>query len=314
MSNHSMQRLVTRYLDHRHHLGYELVSTGVMLRNFARFADRTAPGQPLTIELGLRWAQSSDNLSARYRTARLTALRGLGRYGSLFDPRIEVIPKSQFGGGRRRPNPHIYSPAQVRALMRDAKLLEPSWSPLRAATMRTIIGLLWCTGLRIGEAVRLRDQDFDPRAATLRIAPCKRSPQRLIPIHPSVVGALQRYQRQRLRLYRRSEHLFVSHSGKGGLSLRTTIEFYFQWLASPLKPKGEMKSVRLHDFRHTFATNLIARWSRQRAPLPHHLVLLARYLGHHKFSDTYWYVQPDRAALQHAATTFHDYRHRRNDQ
>jgi integrase len=304
-----MQRLVATYLVHRRQLGYELVSTGILLRSFARFADRVARDQPLTIDLGYRWALAPTPLTPRYRQARLGALRGLARYATLFDPRTETMPKAQFGSStRHRPTPHIYTLAQVRTLMRDAALLEPSWSPLRALTMRTVIGLLWCTGLRIGEAVRILDRDFDAKAATLRIAPRKFSPERIIPIHPSVVRALQRYQRERLKLYPRSQHLFVSHSGQGGLSLRTTIEFYFRWLAAPLRPKGSRSSVRLHDFRHTFATNWVARWSRQSAPLPHHLVLLTRYLGHHKFSDTYWYLQPDRCALRHAATTFQNYR------
>jgi len=304
-----MHQLVARYLAHRRQLGYELVSTGILLRSFARFADRAAPGQPLTIELGYRWALALVPLTPRYRQVRLSVLRGLARYAVLFDPRTEVMPKAQFGSSERhRATPHIYTLAQVRWLMRDAALLEPSWSPLRALTVRTVIGLLWCTGLRIGEAVRILDRDFDAKAATLRIAPRKFSPERIIPIHPSAVQALQRYQRKRLKLYPRSQHLFVSHSGQGGLSLRTTIEFYFRWLASPLRPKGSLESVRLHDFRHTFATNWVARWSRQSAPVPHHLVLLTRYLGHHKFSDTYWYVQPDRCALRHAATTFQNYR------
>lgn len=308
MSTDLMSQFVTRYLDHRRQLGYQLGSTGILLRNFARFADRTAAGQPLTNDLALRWALAPVNLTPRYRSARLNALRGFGRYRVLFDPKTEILPKGQYGADRRsRPAPHIYTVAQVRGLMRDTKLLLPSWSPLRALTMKTIVGLLWCTGLRIGEAVRLHDRDFDPRAATLRIAPRKFSPERILPIHPTVVRALQHYQRRRRRLYPRSEDLFVSHSGQGGLSLRCTIEFYFKWLASPLSSKGDLESVRLHDFRHSFATNWVARWSRQRAPLPHHLVLLSRYLGHHKFSDTYWYVRPDRAALQHAATTFQSY-------
>lgn len=309
MSPGPMQRLVARYLAHRRQLGYALVSTSVLLRSFARFADRTAPAQPLTIELGYRWALGPTRLSPRYRRSRLGALRGLARYATLFDSRTEVMAKDQFGSSARdRPTPHIYTLAEVRLLMRDAALLEPSWSPLRALTMRTMIGLLWCAGLRIGEAVRILDRDFDARAATLRLAPRKFSPERIIPIHSSVVRALQRYQRTRLKLYPRSRHLFVSHSGQGGLSLRTTIEFYFKWLASLIRPRGTMPSVRLHDFRHTFATNWITRWSRQSAPLPHHLVLLTRYLGHHKFSDTYWYVQPNRRALRHAATTFQNYR------
>jgi integrase len=309
MNTDPMQRLVARYLVHRRQLGYELESTGIMLRSFARFADRTVPGQPLTIDLGYRWALAPARLGLQYRESRLGAIRGLARYAVLFDPRTEVMPKAQFGSSAsRRATPHIYTLAQVRFLMSDAALLEPSWSPLRALTMRTVIGLLWCTGLRIGEAVRILDRDFDARAATLRIAPRKFSPERIIPIHLSVVQALQRYQRERLKLYPRSQHLFVSHSGKGGLSLRTTIEFYFRWLASPLHPKGSLESVRLHDFRHTFATHWVARWSRQSAPLPHHLVLLTRYLGHHKFSDTYWYVQPDRRALRHAASIFQNHR------
>ena len=309
MKTGPMQRLVVRYLDHRRQLGYELGSTGILLRSFARFADRAAPGQPLTNDLGYRWALAPAPLTPRYRQARLSALRGLSRYAKLIDSRTEAMPKAQFGSSaRHRPTPHIYTLAQVRMLMRDSALLEPSWSPLRALTMRTVTGLLWCTGLRIGEAVRILDRDFDAQAATMRIAARKFSPERIIPIHPSVVRALQRYQRERLKRYPRSRHLFVSHSGQGGLGLRTTIEFYFRWLASPLRSTGSLDSVRLHDFRHTFATRWIARWSRQSAPLPHHLVLLTRYLGHHKFSDTYWYVQPDRRALQHAAVTFQHHR------
>jgi integrase len=316
MSTRPMHQLVARYLAHRRQLGYELVSTGILLRSFARFADRAAPGQPLTTDLGYRWALAPTPLTARYRQSRLCALRGLARYAVAFDPRTEAMPKAQFGASaRHRPTPHIYTAAQVRWLMQRARQFKASyWSLVRPQTIRTVIGLLWCTGLRIGEAVALRDDDFNPRAATLRIAPRKFSPERIIPVHPSVVCALERYQRQRRRCYPRSEHLFVSGSGKGGMSLRATIEYYFRLLAASIVPTGTMKTVRLHDFRHTFATNWIAQWSRQSAPLPHHLVLLTRYLGHHKFSDTYWYVQPDRAALQHAATTFHDYRHRRNNQ
>lgn len=156
MSTRPMQQLVARYLAHRHQLGYELVSAGILLRSFARFADRTAPGQPLTTDLGYQWALAPRRLSSRYRVLRLVALRGLSRYARLFDSRTETIPKGQFGASARdRPTPHIYTLAQVRLLMRDAALLGPSWSPLRALTMRTIIGLLWCTGLRIGEAIRI---------------------------------------------------------------------------------------------------------------------------------------------------------------
>jgi integrase len=62
--------------------------------------------------------------------------------------------------------------------------------------------------------------------------------------------------------------------------------------------------VRLYDFRHTFATHLIARWSRQSHPVAHHLILLSRYLGHRGFNSTWWYVSSDPRSLQSAASRF----------
>jgi hypothetical protein len=47
-----------------------------------------------------------------------------------------------------------------------------------------------------------------------------------------------------------------------------------------LVSSGERRSVRLMDFRHTFASERISQWSRQSQPIAHHLLLLARYLGH----------------------------------
>jgi site-specific recombinase XerD len=52
----------------------------------------------------------------------------------------------------RRIPPYLYSPEEVAALMSAADGLTP---PLRAATWRTLIGLLAVTGMRQGEACRL---------------------------------------------------------------------------------------------------------------------------------------------------------------
>lgn len=83
-----MQRLVAHYLSHRRQLGYEMSAAGILLRNFARFADRVAPGKPLTVDLGLRWALAPKQIDPHYRDSRINALRGR--------------PDSGHGGGHRR--------------------------------------------------------------------------------------------------------------------------------------------------------------------------------------------------------------------
>ena len=48
--------------------------------------------------------------------------------------------------------PYLYTDAEIRALMEASSAIP---TPHRAATMRTLIGLLAVTGMRVGEAIRL---------------------------------------------------------------------------------------------------------------------------------------------------------------
>ena len=53
-----MTRHVQAYLSLRRAFGFHLNIAGQVLQAFARFADREAAGEPFTVEMALRWAQS----------------------------------------------------------------------------------------------------------------------------------------------------------------------------------------------------------------------------------------------------------------
>ena len=103
-----------------------------------------------------------------------------------------LLPASKY-----RPAPYLYSQREIVALMHAARSLEP---PLRAATMETLIGLLACTGLRIGEALRLDREDFDPAGPVLTVRDSKFGKSREVLLHPSTVQALTHYEEIRDRL------------------------------------------------------------------------------------------------------------------
>jgi integrase len=54
----------------------------------------------------------------------------------------------------------------VAALLRQTQSLK---TPLRTATLRTLIGLLAVTGMRLGEALAVDDDDFDTDAGLLLV-------------------------------------------------------------------------------------------------------------------------------------------------
>ena len=66
-------------------------------------------------------------------------------------------------------------------------------------TFETLFGLIAATGLRMSEALALRDGDVDLTAGTLTVGRSKFGKSRRFPLHPSTVEALRRYRRVRGR-------------------------------------------------------------------------------------------------------------------
>ena len=94
--------------------------------------------------------------------------------------------------------PHIYREEEIVELMAAARQIGPRGS-LRPATFDTLFGLMASTGLRISEAIHLRDADVDLRRGMLIVRQTKFAKSRQLPLHPSTVEALARYWRQRKR-------------------------------------------------------------------------------------------------------------------
>jgi integrase len=300
----TMEELARRYLEHRRQFGYRLLSQGYGLFAFARFADWTAPGQPITVALALRWAKRQPALPITV-ASRLSIIRGFAGFCATFDARTEAMPARLTNGAPRRRAPHVYTSEQVRLILRRTDSLKPWRTNLRPITYRTLIGLLACTGLRTREALRLRDEDFDATAGTLRVPPTKFTPVRILPLHPSAVRALRRYQTVRRKYFPVTSRFFVGPYGRP--LTPSAVQWTFRRLVHDIPSNGARPRPRLYDFRHTFATTLISRWSRQANPIPQRLVLLCRYLGHKYFHHTYWYVQHELAALRTASARFKNY-------
>jgi len=189
-----MQTLVDTYLAARRSMGVDLRIEGRQLRAFARFADQTGHRGPLTVDVAVRWAQSARHGTRLTWARRLQTLRPFMKYRAQFDPGTEIAPSGLFGPVHRRLVPHIYTEAEVSALIDAAAQLRPvTGLRLRARTYTTLFGLLASTGLRISEALALTPIDVDLPAASRTVRKTTFRKSRLVPLHPTTVAALQRY-------------------------------------------------------------------------------------------------------------------------
>jgi integrase len=291
MTPPSFLHQVDEYLALRRGLGFDLETPRWMLLDFARYADRIGHQGPVTIDLAVHWALSSRSSDPAQATRRLSAVRQFARHRAVFDPATEIPPIGLLGRVPRRKQPHIYSGAEVAALLRQASLLLPRRG-LRPRTYVAFFSLLVSTGLRLSEACRLAPSEVDLANGVLTVREGKFRKSRLVPLHPTATQALTRYAayRDACRDAPRAGCFF--RTDRAPALTRAAVEKTFSRLRHRLgwTAQGRARRPRIHDLRHTFAVRRLLRWYEDGAEVDRKILALATYLGHAKATDTYWYL------------------------
>jgi integrase len=283
--------LVEDYLALRRDMGFDIEQLGWLLRNFARYTERTEHRGPLTVDLAVRWALSSGPGDPARGERRLWAVRQFARHRAAFDPATEVAPAGLLGRIPRRTQPHIYNHAEISALLRECSRLRPRGG-LRPVTYVVFFSLLASTGLRLSEARRLESRDVDLTHGVLTIRMSKFRKSRLVPLHPTSVQALTRYTARRDAFPNVPRSEFFFRTDRAPALDRFAIERTFSRVRRRLgwTSHGRARRPRIHDLRHTFAVRRLLHWYEAGVDLDGKILALATYLGHAKVTDTYWYL------------------------
>jgi len=285
-----MLYLVNQYLDMRRGLGYSLKSQGALLRSFARYAEASGHVGPLTIDLALSWAESSE-AGPDQIAQRLSVVRQFGRHRAAFDPATEIPPPDLLPWHRRRKPPHVYSDKEIADLLRASASLRPR-KGLRPNTYVNFFSLLASTGLRNSETrhLRLRDVDLHDGLIVVREGKSRRS--RLVPLHPTTTAGLVRYAELRDSYAHLPSSDFFFRADHAPSLRKRAVEQTFARLRRRLgwNVHGRARIPRIHDLRHTFVVRRILRWYEEGADVDRKILTLATYLGHVNVSDTYWYL------------------------
>jgi integrase/recombinase XerD len=291
-----LRRHLEDYLEMRRALGFKLERAGALLAQFVAFAEDSG-ADAITVELALAWARLPEGAQPTWVARRLEVVRIFARHLAILDPTNEVIPTDLLAVRTFRRPPYLYSPGEIAALMDAASNLA---NPLKAATFETLIGLLACTGLRAGEAMRLDRGDFDDAEGVLVVRNTKFNKSRQVPLHPTTVDALRRYGRRRDELCAspRTPALFLSSTGTrlGHPVLQPT---FVRLLHTSAVGATAPRCPRVHDLRHSFTVTTLLRWYRDGGDIAVRMPSLSTYLGHVDPSSTYWYLQaaPELLAL-----------------
>ncbi len=297
---------IGRFIELRRLSGTDYSSQVRLLGYFDRFLVEQYPNGPfVTRHLIDHYLQSFSHLRPRVQYNRFCVVRQLCRHIAQTDPNCYVPEPMRCVPASKVFHPYIFSEQEIRNLLSGALALPPSES-LRPHTYRTLFGLLYTTGIRIGEAFALALKDFHSELDLLYIAEGKFRKARWVPLHPSTSRILSQYIEHRLRNGQKTPDspLFINLRTHR-LCHCTVYQTFRQLLEKCGIGHNKHTGPRIHDLRHTFAVHKLLAWYQDKLDVNARLPALATYMGHVSVCATHIYLHPTAELLEQVNNRFH---------
>lgn len=284
---------ITQFIDMKTKLGFKYTTGKIILSQIDQLAhQQEEKTKGIRKGFAQKWCEERCNESERYRYDRIRFFAQFSSY--LCDlgipsyiPKLPRYPKNTFV-------PYIYSQKEVHALFKAADELRSVKRNMNSCLicMPALIRLLYCTGIRIGEALAITDEDVNLEENYLQVKDSKNGKERIIPISTSLVVVCKEYKlyRDQLPIKNKSEYFFVNINGnKCGQGVRSWFKKCLNKAA--IYHTGNNHGPRIHDLRHTFAVTSLASMAEAGVDLYASLPILSNYLGHGSIGATNHYVR-----------------------
>jgi integrase/recombinase XerC len=254
MENHHL--LIQPFLDYlkfeKRYSRHTLISYQTDLVHFfdyiiVHFGETGLPQLNHTLVRSWLASLKDAGLSAKSINRKISTLKSFFKYGVKVGviqqtPMAKVIaPKSE----KRLPN--FVADKDIRTLF-DHVEFPDTW---KGATERLLLQLFYQTGIRLSEAIELKEGGVNFANNTIKVLG-KGGKERIIPVHPELKSELQTYlQKKKNKIASGADHLLVTEKGKplSPRSVYTSVKHYLSLITTIQKRSP-------HVLRHTFATHL----------------------------------------------------------
>ena len=161
-----LRAAVAGHVAERRARGYRLEGRERLLGTFLDSLEARGETR-ITVPAALAFAAAPAGTARAWHAQRLAAVRSFAGYVHAMDPAAaDPVPGGLIPGRIARRAPYLYSGEETARLMAATAALP---SPVLAASMRTLIGLLASTGVRSGEALALDACDLDTAGQVLTV-------------------------------------------------------------------------------------------------------------------------------------------------
>ncbi len=247
---------INDFISLKRSLGYKYEQEERLLYRFDRFIlDQGHTSVVLTKELSDKWADKSHNEAELTIYCKIKVVKQLAEY--LRDQGIKTyVPQlPKYPGWTYIP--YIYSHEEINKIFRACDSLRMQCRNIDSCLLiiPCLFRMLYGTGIRISEALSLKNKDLNLNESYLTLKDTKNGKDRLIPISASLASVCKDYLSHRDNLpieglNRQNGPFFVSL--KGGVCQYTAVHHWFRKVLeiAGIPFTGNRKGPRIHDIRY----------------------------------------------------------------
>jgi len=266
-----------------------LSSYATDLRRFGKWLDQHALESVKRQQI-VRYIQSmrSSGISARSVARALAALRGFFRF-LVAERHLKHDPTENLD------NPKLWStlPKSMHPSEVDDLLAAPDCSKPDGLRDAAMLELLYATGLRVSELIKVKLEDVVLDAGFLRTFG-KGSKERIVPFGDSARAAITAYMERSRPDFNTHNSVYLFLTNRGRPMTRQT---FWMKIVKYARKAGIRSHISPHVLRHSFATHLLENGADLRS--------VQLMLGHSDISTTQIYTHVSRARLQKMYDQYH---------
>lgn len=294
-----LARFMKEFVDLKEAAGIVALRTKWVLLEIDKFYVSEGITEPaVTSRIVEGWRKTRTNDSDRTLYAKYSVWNQLTRFMSRQGHECYIPPLPQYRSTGKGFAPYIFSHDEIGRMMSKADEFRLHDLHMSCGLMYVpaVLRLLYSTGLRISEAMSIRNEDVDFDGGHIIVRKSKNGSERLLPLGKPMADVLRQYVGCRNRMPVRdvaapSSFLFVKMDGTPGSAGNVYVWFRRILGECGIPFMGDHKGPRVHDLRHTFAVHALVHMARNGMDLYTSMPILSTCLGHKSLSATEQYVR-----------------------
>lgn len=279
------------YLNFKRSLNYKLQYVESLLIDLDSYICLNYPDEDkLTKEIVYGWGfQNNSKSLPQTINKRLALLSSLGKFLSLSNPDTFILSKKERLSEDRSFISRILTNDEVEQLFYEADVY-CSKDNYAGITLSVVLRLMYSTGMRPGEVLRLKLNEYDPLKKEVFIKESKSLKSRRIIISDKMAKLIDKYLSVTCHAISDKDIFLFTINGDRSSRIKSS------WLNSKLKTLSKRAKIRLpyprsYDFRHTFITTRILNWIHEGKDINTMIPFLRVFVGHDSVDDTWYYFR-----------------------